>query len=60
MVISKTSQYSKCLSVKKKIRVLSILKLSLPINQQYIKIDLKNFQEQNSDEWTEEPKLDVF
>ena len=39
--------------------MLSVLKLSLPFNQQCIKIDLKNLQEPNWDEVTEEQKLDV-
>ena len=45
---------------EKKIRMLSVLKLSLPFNQKYIKIDLKNLQELNWDEVTEEKKLDVY
>ena len=44
----------------KKIRMQSVLKLSLPLNQQYIKIDLKNLQESNWDEVTEKQKLDVY
>ena len=44
----------------KKIRILSVLKLSLAFNQQCIKIDLKNLQEPNWDEVTEEQKLDVY
>ena len=48
-----------CLRVKKKIRILLVLKLSLPFNQKYIKIDLKNLQEPDWDEVTEEQKLDV-
>ena len=43
---------------KKKLRMLSVLKLNLPFNQQCIKIDLKNLQELNWDEVTEEQKLD--
>ena len=39
--------------------MLSVLKLSLPLNQQYLKIDLNNLQEPNWDEVTEEQKLDV-
>ena len=42
-----------------KIRMLPVLKLSLPFNQQYIKIDLKNLQEPNWDEVTKEQNLDV-
>ena len=34
--------------------MISVLKLSLLLNQQYIKIDLNNLQEQNWDEVTEE------
>ena len=44
---------------KIKIRMLPVLKLSLPFNQEYIKIDFKNLQEPNWDEVTEEEKLDV-
>ena len=40
--------------------MLSILKLSLPFNQQYIEIDLKNLQELNWDEITEKQKLNVY
>ena len=40
--------------------MLSVLKLSLPNNQIFIKIDLKNLQESNCDEVTEEQKLDVY
>ena len=50
------SRCIKCFRVKK-IRMLSVLKLSLPLDQQYIKIDLKNLQEPNWDEVTEEQKL---
>ena len=39
--------------------MLSVLKLTLPINQLYIKIDLKNLWEPNWDEVTEGQKLDV-
>ena len=38
----------------------SVLKLTLPFNQKYIKIDLKKLQEPNWDEVTEEQKLDVY
>ena len=48
-----------CLSVEE-IRMLSVLKLSLPLNQQYIKIDLKNLREPNGDEMTEEQTWDVY
>ena len=44
----------------KKIKMLSVLQLSLPLNQWYIKIDLKNLQELNWDEVTEEQRLDVY
>ena len=44
----------------KKIRILSVLKLSLAFNQQCIKIDLKNLQKPNRDEVTDEQKLDVY
>ena len=37
-----------------------VLKLSLTLNQQYIKIDWKNLQETNWDEVTEEWMLDVY
>ena len=40
--------------------MLSVLKVSLPLNQQYIKIDLKNLQEPNWDEVTEKQKLDMY
>ena len=60
MGISIISRYSKCLRVKKKIRMLSVLKLSFPFNQQCIKIDLKNLQEPNWDEETEEQKINVY
>ena len=40
--------------------MLSVLKLNLPFNQQCIKIDLKNLQEPNWDEITEEQKFDSF
>ena len=40
--------------------MLPVLKLSLPINQLYIKIDLKNLQESNWGELTKEPKLVVY
>ena len=40
--------------------MLSVLKLSLPFNQQCIKIVLKNLQEPNWDEVTEGQKLDVY
>ena len=40
--------------------MLSVLKLSLPFNQKYIKIDFKNLQEPNWDEVTEEQKLNVY
>ena len=40
--------------------MLSVLKLSLPFNQKFIKIDLKDLQEPNWDEMTEEQKLDVY
>ena len=43
----------------KKIRILSVLKLSLAFNQQCIKTDLKNLQGPNWDEVTDEQKLDV-
>ena len=42
-----------------KIRILSVLNLSLAFNQQCIKTDLKNLQEPNWDEVTVEQKLDV-
>ena len=42
----------------KKIKILSFLKLSLAFNQQCIKTDLKNLQEPNWDEVTDEQKLD--
>ena len=57
--ISAISQYGKCLSLKKKIRILPVLKLSLSFNQEYIKIDLKNLQEPNWDKVTKEQKLDI-
>ena len=38
--------------------MLSVLKLNLPFNQQYIKNDLKNLQESNWDEVIELRKLD--
>ena len=50
-------QVFKC---EKKLRMLSVLKLNLPFNKQSIKIDLKNLQEPNWDEVTEEQKLDVY
>ena len=53
------SRCNECLSVKK-IRMLSVLKLSLPFNQKYIKIDFKNLQEPNWDEVREERKLEVY
>ena len=40
--------------------MLSVLKMSLPLNQQYIEIDLKNLQEPNWNEVTEEQKLDLY
>ena len=40
--------------------MLSVLKLSLLLYQQYIKIDLKNLQEPNWDVVTEEQMLDVY
>ena len=58
-MISIISLYGKYLCVKK-IRMLSPLKLSLPLNQQYIKIDLKNLQESNWYEVTKELKLDMY
>ena len=45
--------------VWKRIRKLSVLKLSLQLNKQYIKIDLKNLEDPNWDEVTEKQKLDV-
>ena len=39
--------------------MLSVLKLNLPFNQQYIKIDLKNLQEPNWDEVTEEQNINL-
>ena len=53
------SRYGKYLSVKK-IRILSILKLSQPLNLQRSKIDLKNLQKTNWDKVTEEQKWDVY
>ena len=38
----------------------SVLKLSLPLNQQFIKIDFKNIQELYWDKMTEELKLGVY
>ena len=43
---------------EKKLRMLSVFKMNLPFNKQSIKIDLKNLQESNWDEVTEEKKLD--
>ena len=40
--------------------MLSVLKLSLPLNQEYVKINLKNLQEPNWDKMTEEQRLDVY
>ena len=40
--------------------MLSVLKLSLPSNQQCIKIDLKNLQAPNWAEMTEVQKIDVY
>ena len=45
---------------EQKIRMLSVLKLSLPFNQQCIKIDLTNLKEPNWDEVTEQQKLDIY
>ena len=46
--------------MKKKIRILSVLKLSLTFNQKCIKIDFKNLPEPNWDDVTEEQKLDAY
>ena len=45
---------------EKKLRMLSVLKLNLPFNKQYIKIDLKNLQEPNWDEVIEEQEFDSY
>ena len=40
--------------------MLTVLKLSLSHNQQYIKIDLNNLQELNQDKVAKKQKLDVY
>ena len=40
--------------------MVSILKLSVSLNQQYFRIDLKTLQEPNWDEGTEEQKSEVY
>ena len=44
--------------MRKKLRMLSVLKLSLPLNNQ--SINLTNLQEVNWKEMTEEQNLDVY
>ena len=58
VVINIISLYVKYFNVKKKLRMLSVLKLSLPLNNQCI--NLMNLQEVNWNEMTEEQNLDVY